>query len=233
MGRLFETVLLIGIILFANLTLAAEQTVTGNLLPIESTRVAYLYRDFFRVDPNIVTAFNQLGYEVEYIRESTLPKNLSIYKFVFIGDEIFLKSNLIDVSNLRTVTVNYHNIEDWGLSDRDGASQLGSTRPLSVMQGGTEIPVYTSALLHGRVAVQYYFVDSHNTVQGFTQVATTRTSSSGNNFGDVIFYGHPGMTLGNGKILHQDICYFGIVKSSFWTQGARNLFRDCVNFVAN
>ncbi len=52
------------------------------------------------------------------------------------------------------------------------------------------------------------------------------------NFGDVISYANAGTHLINGNYAQGKICFFGIIESDYWTPEAKQMFEDCVGFVA-
>lgn len=222
--------LLLGIFL---ITAAGAEVVTQDLrVNILENDVAYVYRRDFRIDQNIVEVFDEMGFDVVFINEMNITTaNLSRFRFVFIGDENFRNSSAIKVNEFPFLIINYHHVGDWGLTDTDGASQLGGTAALSVRRGNQVTQVYTQAFRRDRISIPYYFLATENRADSLIQVAATIRTSSGD-LGDVISYAFPGVELENGKIAEKQICYFGIVNSNFWTPAARELFEDCVRFVA-
>jgi len=219
-----EAILLISItILLLSSTIASA---TGD--------VAYIYRRQFKIDDNIINSFENVGLSVDLIQEQNLPRDLSQYKLLFIGDENFRNENQIPINNFPSITTNSHHTDTWGLTDRDGVSQLASTAPLTVRKDGRTIKVYTIAReSRGGIALPYYFLDKKNKAPELTTIASTKATSSGINFGDVISYANPGIRMFNGKIQQEKMCFFGIIKSDFWTSKAKDLFKECIGFVAS
>jgi hypothetical protein len=199
-----------------------------------SDDVAYIYRKNFNIDNNVVRIFNSSGLDVHFINEKDLPVNFAQYRFLYVGDENFLKENLIPINNYPTIVSSYYHAEDWGLTDAEGVSQLASDHALSVKQNGRMIQVYTQATKQGinGPSLSYYFLDIENRAPSLQTIATTETTSSGEKFGDVISYANPGALLEGGKIQHAKLCFFGIQESDFWTPAAKSLFNDCLGFVA-
>ncbi len=196
--------------------------------------VGYIYRKSFNVDQNIINALEEMGLTVELVSESTLPKDLSKYKFIFVGDENFRKESSIPVNDVPTVLVNYYEGAKWGLTDNEGVSKLAMRTPLKVKKNGQEIQVYTLAIpAAGKPAIAYYYLDKENIASGLETVAETQETASDSHFGDVIAYASPGVQMANGKMQNSKLCFFGIVESDFWTTQAKNLFKDCVGFVAS
>jgi len=185
--------------------------------------VAYIFRKNFKINQGAIDALEQMGHNVDLVEERNLPLVPGAYDLIFVGDERFRKPNEIPVGSQNAVIASYHHGNNWGLTDRDGISQMGSTFPLSVEQGEQMIPVYTSAFKRNRIAVPYYYLDGHDVMPEMIGVASARRTSSGRDFGDVIAYRDV-----NGV----KTCFFGIIESGFWTQEARDLFSDCVGFVA-
>ncbi|MAG27356.1 hypothetical protein CMI47_17625 [Candidatus Pacearchaeota archaeon] len=195
--------------------------------------VAYIYKKDFRVDQNIIQSINDLGLSVDLIKESTLPQNLNSYKMLFVGDERFSNQHLIPVNDMPTLVANYYHNHEWGLTDREGASQLGATHPLSVLQNSHPIQVYIQAFEKNRITIPYYFLDQENIAPGLQQVAGTESTASGTKFGDVISYVNESTLLLNGRVQQENLCFFGIIESDYWTAAAKNMFEQCVGFVAS
>lgn len=218
-----------GGIFLIGLASAATQDLQVTILEND---VAYVYSKNFRIDRTIVSAFNELGFDVVFVNEQNLAfTNLSRFRFVFIGDEVFRNSDLVRPDMHRSIIVNYYHADTWGLTDGDGASQLGGTTPLSVRTEGQVVQVYTQAFRRARISVPYYFLGQENVASSLVQVASAVRTSSGT-LGHVISYVLPGTILANGRTAQQPQCYFGIVESEFWTPAAKDLFRNCVQFVA-
>ena len=192
--------------------------------------VAYLYRKTFQIDQNIVDVFEELGLTIDYIQEKKQPSNYNSYKLIFVGDENFRIN--IPVNNYPSIIASYYDADTWGLTDNEGVSQMGATHPLSVLINSHQSQVYTQALLQNTVAVPYYYLDIENKAPGMQQIAATETTESGFKIGDVISYAPIGTTMSNGKIQQEKLCFYGIVESDYWTPTARELFIDCVNYVA-
>jgi hypothetical protein len=178
--------------------------------------VAYIYRKDFRIDDNIIDLFEEMGFSVDLINEKEMPADFSGYSLIFAGDENYREE--LPVGEIPSVVVSYYHGDTYGLTDRDGVRQLGATSPLTVVKDGEFIQVYTKAFKRGRIAVPYYYLDVHNQLPEVSRVATTRPTASGIDFGSVI--------------AHRDnICFFGIVASDYWTLEARELFMECVQSV--
>ncbi|MEK6854649.1 MAG: hypothetical protein AABX73_00315 [Nanoarchaeota archaeon] len=213
------------ILLFGLLLIAASVSAAGD--------VAYIFNKNFKIDKNIKKIFNDSNLTVDFIKETNLPKDFSQYKFIFVGDENFRSDGRLPVNNFPSVVVNYYHADSWGLTDEEGASKLAANHPLSVQKDGKMIQVYTrSNELRSSASLAYYFLDKTNKAPGLTTVATTELTSSGSDFGDVIAYANPGITLANGKKQNAKLCFFGIVESDFWTPAAKNMFEECIGFVA-
>jgi len=196
---------------------------------VSAADVAYIYKKDFKIDDNIIGTFMEKGLSVELINEKYLPANFDDYKLIFIGDERFRKE--LPVTQYPTIITNYHNMYNYGLTDRDGVSQLGSTAPLSVTINGESYQVYTQAFKKRRISNPYYFLDKENKAPSLETIASTVTTSSGYKFGDVIAYAQAGAQLENNKTAQENICFYGIIETDFWTPKAKELFKDCIDFV--
>jgi hypothetical protein len=192
--------------------------------------VAYIYRNERRIDWNFVDVFTEMGLTTDFISEVEMPLDLSAYKIIFVGDEKFRKE--INVNKYPSVVSNYRHGYDWGLTDRNGVSQMGASRPLKVVMNGDIVQVYDRAFKRGRSAVPYYYLNENSKSEAMNQIWGTQTTSTGRKFGDVISYVDAGSTLENMQTANGNICFYGIVFSDFWTDEARELLKECVSFVA-
>jgi len=193
--------------------------------------VAYIYKNKNAIDNNIIEVFEDAKLDVDLIQENDIPDNIKEYKILFVGDERFRNLEDIPVGEMPTILSNYYFGEDWGLTDSDGISKLGSNSELKVKINNKIVQVYTQAKYPGRnIAIPYYYLDEHNVREGMEKIAGTYTGSN-YDFGDVISYANAGTNLNNGHLIEDKLCFFGIVESEFWTDAAKEMFKDCVDFV--
>jgi hypothetical protein len=199
---------------------------------LASGDIAYIYKNDRLVDDNVVDVFDDLGLSVDLIDEDDINgMDFSTYKFLFVGDERFRNEDQIPIDKYPSIVSNYYFGEEWGFTDREGVSKLGSNSPLSVNKDGSIIQVYSSASFPTRpVAIPYYYLADENKASDLDQVASTYTGD-GDELGDVISYATQGSRLLNGKVADDNICFFGIVESDYWTNAAKGLFEDCIGFV--
>lgn len=193
---------------------------------VSASNVAYIYKS--KTDQNILDIFSDLGYKVDLIKESSLPMDLSSYGLVFLGDENFAKE--IQVYQYPVVIMNHYIVKKIGLTD-SGISRLVSIRPLEVNFNGESLKVYTSAKDKNGVSIPYYYLNRQNIASSLDQYAGTYTTSSGVNFGDVISFGTEGDVLANGKVLQDNLCFFGISETDYWTTNSKDLFLSCIEHV--
>lgn len=193
--------------------------------------VAYIYRNPKVIDHNVVSIFENMGMNVDLIKESKLPKDWKQYKLLYVGDESFRNSEMIPVGMLPSIVSNYYNTETWGLTDRDGVSKLSSNMPLQVSKDMKIIQVYNNVINNRGRPLSYYYIDNNNRAFGIsTQAAGVYTGETIVSIGDVIAYINQDTKLGNGNMSKANICFFGLVASDFWTAEAINMFKKCVEF---
>ena len=205
--------------------------------------VAYVYRRDFMIDDNVLNAFSDLGLSVELIDESSLPINWDDYKLIFVGDENYRNEDLIPIGDYPSVVANSYHGKEWGLVD-DSIGQLGGTGPLYVRLFDDGIKqVYTQAAYGSSIAIPYNYLgdtpEHSNIASGLTPIAGTY---QGNHYslGAVVAYGDIGAQLWT-RQLDAKLCFYGImdktssfpISSNYWTQNARDLFEDCVYYVAS
>lgn len=192
--------------------------------------VAYILKNPRLVDNNILNEFSEMNLTVGLIKDSNVrTTNFSKYRFIFVGDETFRNRNYIPIDKVNSVIMNRNYGVLWGLTDDDGIAQLAATSPLSVVYQSNILQVYTQAK-DGSLSIPYYYLPNENKASGLRKVAGTYT---GNSFdlGDVVSVAPAGMRLTNDKTSKGKICFYGIAKTRFWTENARNLFKECVGYV--
>ena len=214
-----------GVLVFTFLIFALSITLAS------ASDVAYIFRKENKIDDNVLSVFDELNLDVDFINEASLPANFNNYKLLYIGDESFRNQNKIPVNNYPSIVANSHHAALWGLTDRNGASQFGATHSLSVVQDSSTIQVYTKSFISNKVAIPYYFLDEKNKAPALEQAAGTETTSSGKKIGDVISYADAGSEMANGKTQEGNLCFFGIAETKYWTPKARQLFKKCAEFV--
>jgi hypothetical protein len=209
-------------------------TLTLNIfaLPVlASNDVAYIFKNKRIIDENIIEVFEGLGLDVELINEKNIPSDLSNYKFVYLGDERYRNEDEIKIWKYPAIISNYFYGDDWGLTDRDGISKLASSSPLSIKIGNKITQVYNQAKFNNGVSIPYYYLGEENKVDNLETIAQTYTGN-GNDIGDVISYGNAGLELENGEVAEDNICFFGIIESNYWTEDVVELLEECVGHVS-
>jgi hypothetical protein len=208
------------------------QILASPVLVAASDEVAYIFRNERMVDENVVGVFEDMGLTVDLIDETEINNfNLESYRFLFIGDERYRHYDDIPVDKYPSIVSNYYFGDEWGFTDWDGVSKLGSNSPLSVKEENSIIQVYDRATFpSGGVSIPYYYLAEENKATDFDQIVSTYTGA-GSELGDVISYATPGAELINDGISEENICFFGIIESDYWTSAAVRMFEDCVDFV--
>lgn len=200
--------------------------ITGLASSIYAGDIAYIYKS--RTDKNVLNFFSDKGISVDMIKESSLPKDLSGYKMIFIGDENFASDILID--KYPTVLMNHYIVKKLGLVS-SSISQLVSTSALEVNYKGNQVQVYTSARDSKGISIPYYYLARENIAESLDPYLGTYSTSSGSDFGVVSALGSSGDKLLNDNILENNLCFFGIAKTDYWTAEAKDFFDNCVKYV--
>jgi hypothetical protein len=195
---------------------------------VSASDVAYIYKSKARIDYNIVDILTGLNLNVDYVLESSLPKDFSEYKFIVVGDEYFI--NDIPVNDYRSIIVSHYFGNKFGLTNRNGISTMSSRIPLEVSVNGQSIQIYNSEKDNRGDYLSYYFLGDQNKASYVNTYAQTYSVSSGR-VGDVISFVDKDTNLLNGKTSKGEICFFGAAETDYWTADGINLFKDCINFV--
>src|SRR3989344_3709220 len=121
------------------------------LVSAQTADVGYIING--RADQNIIDVFEGMNLNVHIIEDTRVVQtDLSQFDFIFIGDgRVRNTAARVDVSKYPTVIMNKFYGEEFGLTDRDGVSQLGASAPLSVrkISNNRIEQVYTHATNNG------------------------------------------------------------------------------------
>ncbi len=217
------------------LTLASSLLIIFILIGIVSAAdVGYILKSKNKPDKQVLSVFREIGLTYDLIEDGKVKTtDLTKYKLIFIGDERLRNTKTLPIYNYPTVIMNgYHGFE-WGLTSDDGLSQLSADKALSVKMTNNGVKqVYTKANDGGRYLF-YYYMDDNSRLNNFNTVART-WAGIGNRFsdvGDAIAVAPVGTVLLNGKISKENMCFFGLVESKFWTEDAKQMFKDCIGYV--
>ena len=127
---------------------------------VSAVDVAYLLKNDRNVQERVVDAIEDMDLSYDVIEDADIPfTNFDNYKAIFLDDVRFRKIDYVPIGEHKMVIMNKYYGEDFGLTDRDGVSQLAGTSALSV-----EIPdtkrveqVYTQAFSKGTIGIPYYY----------------------------------------------------------------------------
>ncbi len=194
---------------------------------VSASDVAYIYKN--KIDANIIKFFSDSKLTYDLIKENSIPKNFSDYKLIFIGDENFAEE--IPINKYPSIVMNYYKGPEWGITDKDGISKLASISPLNVKFNGKLLQVYTTTKDSRGDTLAYYYLDQNNKAKSLKKYAGTYSTGSGADFGDVISFAKKGDTLNNKKTANENICFFGIIKTDYWTNNSKELFKNCIRHV--
>ncbi|VVB78231.1 Uncharacterised protein [uncultured archaeon] len=194
---------------------------------VYASDIAYIYKNKARIDKNLVNLLSSSDLHVDYISEDSISKNLSSYKIIFIGDEYF--SQPIPVKNYNAIIMNHYFGNKFGITNTNGVSKLSLTIPMQVDFEGKNLTVYNSVKDNYTDYLFYYYLGKSSKAPSTLSYAKTYNTGSGD-LGDVISFIGKGSTLSTGDISSGNICFFGITQTNYWTQDAKDLFKDCADY---
>ncbi|MDD5193634.1 MAG: hypothetical protein PHF67_03540, partial [Candidatus Nanoarchaeia archaeon] len=203
---------------------------------VSATDVGYILKSKSKVNKNILSVFNEMGLSYELITDSKIKNyDLSKYRFLFVDNVRLVNTRKIPIYNYPSVIMNGYHGAEWGLTDKDGLSQLSADQPLKVRLVNDGLnQVYTKAQVNGKYLFYYYLSDKNCRLNNFQTVARTWTGNvDTNDIGDVISVAPAGTTLMNGAISNGNLCFYGIANTKYWTPEARELFMQCVGYVSS
>lgn len=210
------------------------------LVSASSKDVGYILLSNRNVNPQITSVFNELNLTYDLLLDSKIRTyDLSKYRMLFIDDVRLTNTRNLAIYNYPSVVMNRYYGPNWGLTDRDGISQMTSSSLLNVkLVDNGFVQVYTDSRYSlGGSYIPIYYLSDQNRVSG-TSIARA-FEGGGDSFNVPIEYGNviegvpAGTLLKNNKFSKNNMCFYGIPKTGFWTSDARNLFLDCVSYVAS
>ena len=182
---------------------------------IIASDVAYVVRNSERIDQIVMDVFLEAGLEIDLIEDKMIDEtDFSDYKFIFIGDERL--RNINDIPDMPTIVANRYYAKQFGFLNNGVATKTASSSKLKLKKNGDIVEVYDRARFKlGGVSVPYYFLPNRSKNQEIDSIGTAFNDKGVEN--DVIAY-------------TDKSCFFGIIESSYWTEEARELFEECVEF---
>ncbi|MFH1710718.1 MAG: hypothetical protein ABH840_00230 [Nanoarchaeota archaeon] len=203
--------------------------------------VGYILVNSRNVNQQVVSVFNEFNLTYELILDSKVRSyDLSKYKFLFIDDVRLNNARNLPIYNYPSVIMNRYYGPNWGLTDRDGISQMTSNSLMNVkLVDNGFAQVYTDTRYSlGGAFIPIYYLSDENGVDGASIARAFEGGGDSYNipleYGDVVEEISAGTLLRNNKGLSKaNMCFFGIAKTGYWTNNARQLFLDCVGYVAS
>jgi len=194
--------------------------VVGFINFVLASDVVYIVKKSSNVDSGFVNAFSEMGLSVDVVESKNVKDvNFSDYRIIFVGDERLRNVKYIPVDKYPSVIANRYYGKAFGLS-RAGISKLSSTSCLKIKKGIDLIGVYMSPYFwFKKINLAYYYIPVRYSNGLMDSIATTFVGYD-EELGDVIAYSNSGVNK----------CFFGIVETDYWTDDAKNLFKDCVGF---
>lgn len=210
--------ILAGFLLIESVAAASfEQNVTVNVLP---EKIAYIVRDTGKPDKAFLNAFNDLGLEIVLIDDDKIRQtNFSEYRAIFVGDEYLKNIKSLPKDSLPVIIANKYYGKDFGFLARGVISQMSSNSILRVDEESEIVKVYNRNVFKlGGPNLFYYYIPTKSQKAGLQILATTENGHP--KLGSVVAYSNS----------TSNKCFFGIIKSQYWTEDARELFEDCVSY---
>jgi len=190
--------------------------------------VAYVYSSIWGINDKIVNSFSGLGLDVENIQcNDVLSTNFSEYKLIFVGNEWLKCAGDIPINEHASVIMNGRNTVDFGLSGRRGILTVSAGVKLRDTTDNF-FKAYTKSKYSRRYLTLYSLFDYQS--NSFVKIVEPYVSSS-IDLGASVAHVNPGTLLTNDKTANENICFFGLHETRFWTDEAEELFNECVGFV--
>ena len=186
---------------------------------VAASDVAYVLKNPEKPDYVILNVFNEMNLSVDLIDSKNIPGfDFSKYEFIFVGDDRIKNSKYIP--EFPIVIANGYYGKDFGISKKNSIKKIAANSPLEIIREENLVQVYDSSRFKSRrVNLAYYYI-SEKYQDNLVSVATVELGSDSET-GNVIAY-----SSGETKK-----CFFGITETKYWTNDAKELFKDCVGFV--
>jgi len=193
---------------------------------------AYLYDHEKYVDYNMAAQLFDRGLSVTFIDVADLEEvDLETYDLVLVGDEYLRASKKID-PDVPLVVTGAMNARYIGLAEKYKSLRMTANYPIEIMYEGEMRQIYTDSVFdeYVKTSIPIYLLAGLGGREGFSKMSTS-LNGRGDEIGSSIVYIDSGAELFNGKTAEENICFFGIAKSYYWTEEAMNMFNDCIDFV--
>ncbi len=190
---------------------------------VAAANVGYVLKDRMSAEANVVDVFNGAGLNVEMIYDSELESvDFNDYDVLFIGDDRLRNVNMVP-EDKSLIAVNGHYGEMFGFTNSNGISKISSSRELSVKKDGQVMEVYNKPWYVLKLGYPAYYLSGKAKMSHMDSVAMTNVGYD-EELGDVVsYYDVDGVKK----------CFFGLPEVWLWNSNAKNMFGECVEFVAD
>jgi len=194
-----------------------------NLLVVQAVDVAYVVKN--RANPVYTNILNSKNLSYDVIPDRSIPNtNFMDYNLIFVDDGILKYANYIPISEHNSLIANSYHYDDFGLTE--DISFIGANQPLTVYSGHHVIEqVYNRCCDNKGIALPMYYLEEQFVNANFNFLATTTVDGHNTIVGGL----DKGEVLGS-NILEGNLCFFGIIKTMYWTDATKNLFERCLGF---
>ncbi len=196
--------------------------------------IAYVVKSTSRVNSDITTVMNEIGYSYQVVTESQISStNFSQYRLVLVGNDIFQNPSRIPVNEHNSLIFNqYHYYKkgttdfQWGWAKDQGILSrsilnLNNNNNVTITQG---LPSQFTAYNAG--GVNAYILSGQKPI-GITYVTYSGNPSNGDY---VVALAQPNTLMLNGNRTVGRSLFFGLVETDFWTADTRKLFKNSLEW---
>jgi len=209
--------------------------------------IGYIVKSSSLSDQNIMNIFEEEGYTYDIISESQISStDFSQYNALVIGSGNFgFNAEDIPVNEQNTVVLNTYHLSEWGWID-DGSSSLSPNRPLDLPILDSESPIaesvagdyFMSYINNGLTPgnYQFFYLKNGKRAGGIKVIVADELTYlkylgiyTPKN-GAVIATVEPGITLKNGETANSRGVFFGLVKTSLWSEDTKTIFKNSLTW---
>ena len=191
--------------------------------------VAYVLKNPRSPNNDFLNAFQELNLTVDKINANNVKNtNFNSYKLIFVGNEMLGNPKDIPVNDFNSVVANYFHEKEWGLTNGE-ISLIGANSNLKVNVNGEIQQVYSSCCFSNHLSIPMYYLSYLSKNENVITLASTTLNQEDS----VVGFVNKGKLLSNDKVSKGRMCFYGITETRFWTDNAKELFKECVLFSIN
>ena len=188
-----------------------------------AVEVGYVVKDIDRADGKLIDVLDELGMEIDLIEDREIKNvDFSDYDLLIVGGKGRLRNGKHLPKDKSVVLLNPGYVKYFGFLENGRVRKSVSSSKVKIKRNGDVVDVYDRVRYKlGGVSIPYYYLPERYK-NSDVEIVGGKINKRNRNLGGVV------ARLGG----ENKKCFFGANEVKYWTDDARMLFKECVEFVS-